>query len=147
MFCAQLHLLNQPVLVTDLLDEVELGLAPVHVFLFVLKVFLHDVEGGNVFADFVHAFAKELNAVNGDLMVEFDVFARIADELAFGTHFMFQLTAEVKEATDELVDPAHFLIVMAHVFGTEFLKALASEDLTLQFVAESLIGKVGYEKL
>ena len=80
-------------------------------------------------------------------MVTFDVFARVGKEFAFGARFVLQLTAEVEETTDELVDPAHFLIVMGHVFGTEFLKALVGEDLALQFVAESLIGEVGYEKL
>jgi hypothetical protein len=140
-----LHLFDKPVLVTDFLDEVELGLAPVHVFLFVLEVFLHDVEGGDVFAKVVHAFAEEVDAVNGDLMVEFDVFARVVDEFAFGARFVLQLTAEVEEATDEFVDPTHFLVVVTHVFGTEFLKALVGEDLALQFVAESLVGEIGYE--
>ena len=141
----KLHLLHQPVLVTNLLDEIELGLAPVHVFLFVFEVFLHDVEGGDIFADFVHALAEEFDAIDRDLMVAFDVFAGVGEEFAFGTHFVFQLTAEVEEATDELVDPAHFLVVVPHVFGAEFLKALVGKDLALQFVAESLIGKVGYE--
>ena len=80
-------------------------------------------------------------------MVAFDVFARVGKEYAFGAYFVLQLTAEVKEATDELVDPAHFFVVMGHVLGTEFFKALVGEDLTLQFVAESLIGEVGYKKL
>ena len=62
MFCVQLHLLNQPVLVAYLLDEAELGLAPVHVFLFVLEVFFHDVEGGDVLAKVVHALAEEVDA-------------------------------------------------------------------------------------
>ena len=134
-------------MIADLFDEAKLLLAPVHVLFLVLQVFLHDVESGHIFADFVHALAEQFDTVDGDLQVAFDVLAGVVEELAFGAVFVFQLTAEVEQTADELVDPAHFLIVVTHVFGTEFFKTLVGEDLALQFVAKSLIGEVGYKEL
>jgi len=91
---------DEPVLVADLLDEVELLGAPIHVLLFILQVFLHDVEGGDVFAEVVHALAEQFDAVDGDLQVALDVLARIGEELAFGAVLVLQLAAEVEDAAD-----------------------------------------------
>jgi len=132
-------------LIADLLDEVELLGAPIHVLLFILQVFLHDVEGGDVFAEVVHALAEQFDAVDGDLQVALDVLARVLEELAFGAVLVFQLATEVEQTADKFVDPAHFLFIVARIFGTKFLKALVGEDLALQFMAESLIRKVGYK--
>ena len=134
-------------MIANLLDEVELCLAPVHVLFLVLEVFLHNVVGGLVFAEVVHAVAQQFDAFDRDLVVELDVLARVIEELALGPVFVLQFATKVKQTADELIDPAHFLIVVPHIFGTEFLKALVCKDLALQFVAESLIGEVGYKKL
>jgi len=112
---SKLKLLDEPVLITDLIDEVELGLTPVLVFFLVLEVGFEEVEGGDVVGDFSHALAEELDAGDGDLKVCLDVFARVVDELFGFAGLVLELAAEVEETADELVHPAHFLVMVSEI--------------------------------
>ena len=57
-----LQLQQQPVLRTDLLDELHCALAPVEVFLLVLQVSLQQVVGGGIILYTLHALHQQLNA-------------------------------------------------------------------------------------
>ena len=142
-----LHLFNKPVLIADFLDEFELLLAPVLVFLLVKKIGLQHVICCRIFADRCHALAQQLHASHLNGEVGFDILQRVANQLASRVFLDFRTAAEVDDTVDELLHPFHLLVVMSNVFLAELVKAFLLENLTLYLVYECAFREACYEEL
>ena len=61
--------MEQPVLLADALDQFKLRLSPIHIFFFVLIIFLQNVEGRVIFSCGFRNLLEPRETVNGNLKI------------------------------------------------------------------------------
>lgn len=92
-------------------------LAPVHVVLFVLQIFLHDVEGGEVVLDAVYALAKQFDAVDGHLIVSLEELDGVLIERLSLDSLLLEFSPQVEQTVDELVDESLLFLGVLQIFS------------------------------
>lgn len=92
-------------------------LAPVHVVLFVLQIFLHDVEGGEVVLDAVDALAQQFDAVDRHLVVSLEELDGVLIERLSLDSLLLEFSPQVEQTVDELVDESLLFLGVLQIFG------------------------------
>ena len=92
-------------------------LAPVHVVLFVLQIFLLDVEGGEVVLDAVDALAQQFDAVDRHLVVSLEELDGVLIERLSLDSLLLEFSPQVEQTVDELVDESLLFLGVLQIFS------------------------------